>query len=791
MFGQHCRWYGGEAGAVAGRASRLRAARCEELEPRLMLSTTPIPTIRGGNYSVSEGSEYTLMLGSRSYHEVFDSWMINWGDGAIEPIAGNPSSVFHTYLDGPAYHQITATATNAQGTFPAVRAEGDGSRDYSLSVTISLGDFSPFETALAVQPDGKIITASGAGWHHTEIVRTDREGRLDYTFGNKGRVPIDDSRSYNDIELLPDGKILVATSANNPLDSKLDSLLVRLNPDGSLDTTFGTLGKVYVNCGDSETTCDLAVDDEGRILVSGSYCDLQANKWLFFVFRCNPDGTLDTSFGEQGIVKATYSSQSSMASSMALLSDGRIAVGGYVGSAWADVGRQAVVACFTEDGQLDASFGDAGKVILPAHSYYGERVNSLIALDDGRIVGGVGARFEFSLFRLQADGQIDSTFGNAGRTYTTFGSGVESRLEGLTLDEAGRIIAVGTAMQDAAAVRYTANGVVDSSFGLSVEDIGKTDCANSVAISPEGKIIIAGYTGRPNQSHSLFLIQLNGTAGVHISVENRAPRLPAMPNISVDEGQSVDVVTSFSDPGILDQHLATVDWGDGTVEPAVVDDVLRTITARHVYADGPATHRVLVNVSDEVSSGAGAMFYATVRNVTPVLQLAQSQYSLYGQELLALLGTIVDPGSDMWSASIDWGDGTTGQATITDRCLSGSHSYAQPGTYAVTVLLSDGDGGTTVATAQVAVLSTGGMIADLMSRILVLHLPKRAEHQLLKHLELAQSMWMDPSGSANPLRLQLEHFVERATHLVDADDLGVGDGDELVYRGNLILADLA
>ena len=201
--------------------------------------------------------------------------------------------------------------------------------------------------------------------------------------------------------LQPDGKIVVAGLAYNGADD--DFALVRYNVDGSLDTTFGTNGKVATGFGlGQDAAFAVALTPDGKIVTVG-YAYNGAD-YDFAVARFDPGGSLDTMFDSDGKVTTDFGSGSDGAWAVAVLGDGRIVA---AGEAYNGVDIDLAIARYNADGTLDAGFDSDGKA---AHDF-GSGDDAAIAMDileDGRmLVAGYadnGADYDFAVARYDADG---------------------------------------------------------------------------------------------------------------------------------------------------------------------------------------------------------------------------------------------------------------------------------------------------------------------------------------------------------------------------------------------------
>jgi PKD repeat protein len=160
--------------------------------------------------------------------------------------------------------------------------------------------------------------------------------------------------------------------------------------------------------------------------------------------------------------------------------------------------------------------------------------------------------------------------------------------------------------------------------------------------------------------------------------------------------------TDSSDP---DGDLLTYAWdfGDGAAAAGV--------TAEHVYADD-GTYTVQLTVSDGTLS-ATATLTAVIANVAPTVGAFAGAALLPG-DLYTAGGSFADPGADAWSATVDYGDGSGGQALLlSDRSFALSHTYRQAGTFTVTVTVTDDDGGVGVSSATVVVRTLQQLVGQI------------------------------------------------------------------------------
>ena len=301
-------------------------------------------------------------------------------------------------------------------------------------------------------------------------------GDLDPSFGAGGTVVTDFGASelVTALVLQADGKIVVAGNTGTSTPSlALNALVARYNPDGLLDATFGTGGRVIADLSGNETLTGLALQPDGKIVV-GFTGFVPGGTTTFVVARLNPDGSFDPGFGTGGKVTTPIAGSVVRASALARQPDGKIVV----------TGRQdadLIVVRYTASGSLDPSFGTGGMVTTDLGGS-GDEGNAVAVQPDGKIlVGAFGA-----LVRYQPGGSLDPTFGSSGILLT----GVNA----LVLQPDGKIVlCAGSA--DLGLVRRNPDGSPDASFGIGGRvdtDLGGLESCGGLALQPDGKIVILG-----------------------------------------------------------------------------------------------------------------------------------------------------------------------------------------------------------------------------------------------------------------------------------------------------------
>jgi uncharacterized delta-60 repeat protein len=344
---------------------------------------------------------------------------------------------------------VAAGNSSAPGVFAVDFALSRYSSDGSLDPTFGSGgtvlsDFgAPLDAAfdVLVQPDSRIV-AAGISGSDFAVARYNPSGSLDPTFGTGGLVTIDFGASDQATALIlqADGKLVAAGFTQVSATFATEWALVRLNPDGSLDTTFGAGGKVTTDFGSFDVAFDVVLTADAKILVTGR----TGND--FALARYNASGALDSGFGIGGKV-TTDLGGSDQPFAIALDSAGRAIVAGTTSGDFA-------LARYSQNGSLDAGFGVGGTVTTDFDAGSEETAFGVVVHPDGGITtaGGTSAgpgSSTFALARYDSSGNLDPAFGAGGKVTTSFGQPL-SNAQDLVLQGDGKVVALGGTVDPAA-----------------------------------------------------------------------------------------------------------------------------------------------------------------------------------------------------------------------------------------------------------------------------------------------------------------------------------------------------
>jgi uncharacterized delta-60 repeat protein len=399
-------------------------------------------TVTRYNLPLDQPLVVTLISSETTEATVPASVTIPVGQASVTfPIA----TVDDTFVDGT--HTVTITArANAPGL------SGPITYDTSWGSGGWVNGF--VNGRVAIAPDGKMVVAGTVGTVGSNadfgIYRYNANGTADTTFGPQasGYVqlnPVGPSDQPSAVLVQPDGKIIVAGFGTTSTTQSGEMVIVRLRANGTLDGfEFGTGGVVRLTFGAGvfNNLMDVALQPDGKIVLSG-------NIGLdFALVRLNPDGSLDTTFDGDGIVRTTLSTTGARAYAVAVAPDGKIvAVGSDAEGTGA--GQRLIVARYNANGSPDTSFGTGG-VVGTTFAAYDERATDVAVQSDGKVVvaatlGNIstGAN-DFAAIRYNADGSLDGGFGTGGMVTEAAASASGSPTR-VILQTDGRIVVAGTA----------------------------------------------------------------------------------------------------------------------------------------------------------------------------------------------------------------------------------------------------------------------------------------------------------------------------------------------------------
>jgi uncharacterized delta-60 repeat protein len=508
------------------------------------------------------------------------------GDGIVLTSVGTEDEATSILVQDDTKIVVTGnTKTGAQQDVVLLRYNNDGNPDAGFGNNgKQITDFNNgadwLSEALLID-DTILVTGwsdpTGGRLREIALARYTATGEPDISFSGDGKTNqyfSTGSTGYSGgIAVQKDGKLLAVgyTESNFFYEDVLRIALARYNPDGTFDESFGVGGKVATEIGGFGSSGKaFALQDDGKIVVGGHvYGFNEENSGEdFLLVRYNTDGSLDNSFGTDGMVYIDFSDEvegsSDVLSALAIQPDGKIVA---VGSVYDDFsfGYNMGIARVNTDGSLDGSFSGNGKQTIRFNETGFDQAYAVAIQADKKIVVAGSTILEstlqsaFALARLNTDGSLDSSFSRDGKLTTTFGNfGMAVHANTIAIQPDTKIVVGGRANGNFALARYFANGNLDLSFsgdGKHASEFGGDDAIRSILIQPDNKILAAG-TG--NNKFALARYQPNGLLDSSFGVNGR---------------QTTDIETGLDEIGgiaVSGDRLYAAGTGRGIVSVGVV-----------------------------------------------------------------------------------------------------------------------------------------------------------------------------------------------------------------------------
>jgi uncharacterized delta-60 repeat protein len=331
-----------------------------------------------------------------------------------------------------------------------------------------------------------------------------QSGVLDPSFADGGIMTWDASGNHENchgIAVQPDGKILLGFTYTSSIDNNLDMAVGRINEDGSIDSTFATNGIYHLdNPTGSDFVFHLELMEDGSMIAVGGYASEEYDQ-DFVLLKLKSDGSPDISFGENGLAIHKVDTKEDYARDIEFNELGQIIVSGisYSSTEWEI--RHALCR-FSEDGQIDSTFGTNGALTWNYGETYNE-THSLEIGDDGSIfTSGKSAPFgndRLAIYKILPDGSgLDSTFATNGELLAPFGS----IAYGMIIHSNGNLLVTGPNYgvngADLIVLAYNQDGTPNENFGQEgtfLIDAWPNDFGLNLIEQSDGKIIACGESG--------------------------------------------------------------------------------------------------------------------------------------------------------------------------------------------------------------------------------------------------------------------------------------------------------
>jgi len=316
---------------------------------------------------------------------------------------------------------------------------------------------------IALDAEGKLIVVGeilNTFFQKAFVARLAADGQLDTSFGQGGVMVLTIASSdvlLSTILLKSDGRILLGGAAYELGNAEVyNFLLIQLLPNGTLDPAFGTAGIAMANFTQGyENILSLALQADGKIVAAGGNA---TNNYDMEIVRFHPNGNIDQSFGTAGAFTFNLGTRDDVAYAVAIQSDQKIV---FCGTSFQNGDTIGAITLFriNPDGSFDATFGMDGKVFTDLG--FSELAWALVLQPDGKILVGAegtlsSTNFEegqFWVLRYNTDGSLDTTFGDNGKVQSPL-YGQFAETTGLLLQPDGKIIHTGMANNQLVLWRY-------------------------------------------------------------------------------------------------------------------------------------------------------------------------------------------------------------------------------------------------------------------------------------------------------------------------------------------------
>jgi len=349
----------------------------------------------------------------------------------------------------------------------------------------------------------------------TVLVKYFPSGELDLSFGDDGVLLLNYNTSNNKTPIIiqNDDKIIIASQPNGTNENYIK--IARYMQNGELDPSFGNNGFVETEISDLNGFSRLLLQPNGKIILFGAN---NTNEKIY-IARFLPNGLLDDTFGENGI--AIYFSNINLGSwnSFQLKNDGKIII--LINIDYQ--GNEVMFLQYLPNGELDASFGDNGILLLDTSGYFIYK-NAFTVKENGSIVVVSGEQSKTIIMRLLSNGAIDTTYGDNGKTELLFDA---LRPEELFVNTDNKLLIYSQTWDNQGEsstfelIRVDENGVLDNSFGENGSITTGIE-SSDVILQNDGKILGVGNTYWFWGGEDFMLVRYhnNGSLGVTEQNEN-------------------------------------------------------------------------------------------------------------------------------------------------------------------------------------------------------------------------------------------------------------------------------
>ena len=423
------------------------------------------------------------------------------GSGTVS--SANVTSIIVSCYDSSLF-SVGGTVSGLSGTLVLQNNAGDDlslTTNGSFTFTTALDDGTAYAVTIKTQPDTQTCylsnisgTISSANITNVTVACYD-SGSLDTSFSEDGVVRFDGDYTDVGYAITTDssGNILVAGYIATDNENNRDMAVWRYTSDGTLDTSFGINGVATYNSGEKwDEAYSLVVDDSDGVYVCGMSNPDGGTSFTMTILHYDSDGDLDSSFDTDGVV--LYADAGTEICRRIRIDDnGKIVANGIVGT-------QMTVWRYTSTGSVDSSFGIGGVAQYSGSSSFAE---PSFVFDSGDYIN-ITSQTDTSgmtLWRYGSSGSLDTNFVNS--VVSTYNAGTEEASYDIKLDSseniftAGYLKLTGETLYGMAVWKYTTGGDLDTSFGSNgvarYTSGSNQNLAKALVIDSSDQLFTAGY----------------------------------------------------------------------------------------------------------------------------------------------------------------------------------------------------------------------------------------------------------------------------------------------------------
>lgn len=506
-------------------------------------------------------------------------------------IVSNPILTFSQVLDptfgsnkGIIYNQFSTSNTDDLVSSAALQSDGNIiivgstseygytgfiSRVYptgSIDTSFNKGGYklisSGPQEALAIQSDGKILVAG-----RMVLTRLNSDGSNDTTFNNSGNITLS-LNGYNmkikTLSILTNGKIMATGYVSNGTDN--DFVLVRLNTNGTLDTSFDLDGISTLKLlGSNETLFATGIQTDGKIVIAGRRGITTQSTTDYIIARFNSTGSLDTSFGTNGLVTSTTGIQS-----LDFQSDGKIVTAGGGDNSSSTTTYSTTTSStslyakrYNTDGSVDTAFNVIKTAYRTSNTYQKPQIKCLKSgkiLLSGTYTNSSMANHEFALNQFNSNGTVDTSFSATGTVYLGAGisnTSINSLSSFLIVKPDGKILTGGSVYSNTSTkgenfriefIQTSSTGVMEYFHDLNLKQ--GVDYIDSVIEQPSGKTVATVFSKIGYSSIATLLIRYNQNGTIDNSFGNIGDGIVYLVGVPCSMKQQLDgkILISITNP---------------------------------------------------------------------------------------------------------------------------------------------------------------------------------------------------------------------------------------------------